>query len=201
MTRFRGHSLRICAGRWSRISSTTRLTPLPAWCATRRSDAAVDMIVGLSEFLRRASDDSHRAQVTLAEEVEYLQRYLDIQEARFGDRLKVHIDIPVELLVAKVPNLLMQPLVENAIKHGISKRVAGGTIEISGTERDGVLRLRICNDGPPPPEDFETAPRGVGISNLRRRLQILHGDTSDLRLHRAESGGAEVLVTLPLLVG
>ena len=91
------------------------------------NDAAVSMIVGLSEFLRRASEDSHRSQVTLAEEVEYLQRYLDIQKVRFGERLQVSVDIPAELLRAQVPNLLLQPLVENAIKHGIAKRVAGGT--------------------------------------------------------------------------
>ena len=90
----------------------------------QRNDAAVSMIVGLSEFLRRATQDSHRSQVTLAEEVEYLQRYLDIQKVRFGERLQVSVDIPPEMLHAQVPNLLLQPLVENAIKHGIAKRVA-----------------------------------------------------------------------------
>ena len=81
----------------------------------QRNDAAVSMIVGLSEFLRRASEDSHRPQVSLAEEVEYLQRYLDIQKVRFGERLQWSVDIPGELLSAQVPSLLLQPLVENAI--------------------------------------------------------------------------------------
>ena len=81
----------------------------------QRHDAAVSMIVGLSEFLRRSAEDSHRAQVALREEVEYLQRYLDIQKVRFGERLQVSVDIPAELLCAQVPNLLLQPLVENAI--------------------------------------------------------------------------------------
>src|SRR5205814_513655 len=81
-----------------------------------RHDAAIGMIVGLSEFLRRTAQDSHRPQVTLAEEVEYLQRYVEIQKVRFGDRLRISVDIPAELLGAQVPGLLLQPLVENAIK-------------------------------------------------------------------------------------
>jgi two-component system, LytTR family, sensor kinase len=164
----------------------------------RRNESAVDMIVGLSEFLRRASEDSHRAQVSLAEEVEYLQRYLDIQNVRFGERLQVSVDIPAELLGAKVPNLLLQPLVENAIKHGISKRVAGGTVRVSGAQHDGVLRLSVYNDGPCAQEDLDATHTGVGIGNLRTRLQILHGDQSLLTLRRGDVDGVEVVVTLPL---
>lgn len=164
----------------------------------RRNDAAVDMIVGLSEFLRRASDDSHRAQVTLAEEVEYLKRYLDIQKVRFGERLRISLDIPAELLDAKVPNLLLQPLVENAIKHGISKRVAGGAVHIAGATQDGALSLSVYNDGPCSREDLDATRTGVGIGNLRTRLKILHGDRSGLRLQRADADGFEVVVTLPL---
>ena len=143
-----------------------------------RNDAAVNMIVGLSEFLRRTLEDFDRSQVTLAEEVEYLQRYLDIQKVRFGDRLRVSVDIPAELLSAQVPNLVLQPLVENAIKHGIAKRVAGGTIRIAGASCDGSLRLSVYNDGPNLPADWQAATTGVGIGNLRTRLQILHGDKS-----------------------
>ena len=94
----------------------------------QRNDSAVSMIVGLSEFLRRATQDSHRSQVTLEEEVEYLQRYLDIQKLRFGEHLQVSVDIPPEMLHAQVPNLLLQPLVENAIKHGIARGVGGGAV-------------------------------------------------------------------------
>ena len=163
----------------------------------QRSSAAVGMIVGLSEFLRRASADSHRSQVTLAEEVEYLQRYLDIQMLRFGDRLRVSLDIPTDLLNASVPSLLLQPLVENAIKHGVSKRLSGGEIRVAGVRQDGALRLTVYNDGPCIPEDLEGTPDGVGLGNLRTRLQILHGDRSQLRLQPAERGGVEVVVTLP----
>jgi LytS/YehU family sensor histidine kinase len=163
----------------------------------QRNDAAVGMIVGLSEFLRRASEDSHRSQVSLAEEVEYLQRYLDIQKVRFGDRLQVSVDIPAELLRAQVPNLLLQPLVENAIKHGIAKRVVGGTVRVAGTCHDGNLHLSIYNDGPTLLTDWQATHTGVGIGNLRTRLQILHGNEFGLQLRRVDSGGVEVVVTLP----
>jgi two-component system LytT family sensor kinase len=164
----------------------------------QRADAAVGMIVGLSEFLRRALEDSHRTQVTLREEVEYLQRYIDIQKVRFGDRLRVSVDIPEELLATQVPNLLLQPLVENAIKHGVSKRLLGGEIRVAGMCRDGALRLTVYNDGPWAQEDLAVAPDGVGLGNLRTRLRILHGDRSELLLQPAEAGGVEVIVTLPL---
>jgi two-component system LytT family sensor kinase len=164
----------------------------------QRGEAAVGMIVGLSELLRRASEDSHRAQVTLREEVEYLQRYVDIQKVRFGDRLRVSVDIPDELLATQVPNLLLQPLVENAIKHGVSKRRSGGEIRVAGIRRDGALRLTVYNDGPWAQEDLAVAPHRVGLGNLRTRLRILHGDRSELLLRPAETGGIEVIVTLPL---
>lgn len=166
-----------------------------------RDEAAVSMIVGLSEFLRRSSEDSHRSQVALAEEVEYLQRYLDIQKVRFGERLQVSVDIPAELLRAQVPHLLLQPLVENAVKHGIAKRVAGGTVRVSGACDNGNLCLSVYNDGPSLPTDWEAAQTGVGIGNLRTRLQILHGGESALQLRRADPGGVEVLVTLPFREG
>lgn len=162
-----------------------------------RSDAAVSMIVGLSEFLRRASQDSHRSQVTLLEEVEYLQRYLDIQKARLGERLRVSVEIPTTLLRAQVPNLLLQPLVENAIKHGIAKRVTGGFVRVAGECRADNLHLSVYNDGPGLPPQWETTHAGVGIGNLRTRLRILYGDESELRLRCAEPAGVEVLVTLP----
>jgi LytS/YehU family sensor histidine kinase len=156
------------------------------------------MIVGLSDFLRRATADSDRSQVTLAEEVEYLQRYLEIQKVRFGERLQVSVDIPTELLRAQVPALLLQPLVENAIKHGIARRIAGGTVRIAGARHDRDLRLTVYNDGASDPADWQTTHTGVGLANLRTRLQILHGNESGLQLKRAVAEGVEVVVTLPL---
>jgi sensor histidine kinase YesM len=164
-----------------------------------RNDAAVSTIVGLSEFLRRASEDSHRAQVSLCEELEYLQRYVDIQKVRFGERLQLSVDIPAELLGAQVPNLLLQPLVENAIKHGISQRVAGGSVRIAAAYASGNLCLTVYNDAPHLPTDSQANHVGVGIANLRTRLRILHGERSGLQLRRVDSGGVEVVVTLPFV--
>ncbi|HEV2270888.1 MAG TPA: histidine kinase [Steroidobacteraceae bacterium] len=177
------------------------LNSIAALVRDHLNDAAVSMIVGLSEFLRRSSEDSHRSQVALQEEVEYLQRYLDIQKVRFGERLQVSMDIPAELLRAQVPNLLLQPLVENAIKHGIAKRVAGGAVRVAGARQKSSLCLSVYNDGPTLPADWEATKTGVGIRNLRTRLQILHGSESELQLRRANPGGVEVLVTLPFREG
>jgi LytS/YehU family sensor histidine kinase len=164
-----------------------------------RNAAAVDMIVGLSEFLRRASADSHRSQVTLAEEVEYLERYVDIQKMRFGDRLRVVVDIPADLLGAQAPYLLLQPLVENAIKHGVSRQVGGGTVSVAGARDGEALTLSVHNDGPGVPSDWPATRLGVGLGNLRTRLQILYGDKAELRLGSADRGGVEVVVILPFV--
>ena len=112
-----------------------------------------------------------------------------------GERLQVAPTF--QILRAQVPNLLMQPFVENAIKHGIAKRVVGGTVRISGTGDNGTLRLSVSNDGPSNATDIETTQSGVGLANLRTRLRILHGNDSELELRRATSGAAEVVVTLP----
>jgi glucose-6-phosphate-specific signal transduction histidine kinase len=175
------------------------LNSIAALVRDRRNDAAVSMIVGLSEFLRRATEDSHRSQVTLAEEVEYLERYLDIQKIRFGERLQASVLIPSELLGAQVPALLLQPLVENAVKHGIAKRAAGGTVRVDGARRNGELRLRVYNEGPGLAADWQATNTGVGIDNLRTRLRILHGDKSRLELRCAEIDGVEAIVTLPFV--
>ena len=163
----------------------------------KRNDAAVSMIVALSEFLRRTTDDSQLPEVTLADEFAYLQRYLDIQKVRFGDRLDVSVEIPPDLLRARVPSLLLQPLVENGIKHGIATRVAGGAIRVSGARRDASLQLRVFNDGPNLLDDGNARHNGVGIANLRARLGLLHHDNFDLQLRNVPSGGVEVTVTLP----
>jgi sensor histidine kinase YesM len=164
-----------------------------------RKAAAIGMIVGLSEILRRASQDFHRPEVTLAEEVEYLQRYIDIQKVRFGERLGYSVDIPEALMDAQVPSLLLQPLVENAIKHGLAERVAGGEIRVAAVRKGAFLCLSVYNDGSDFAADWESKSAGVGLPNLRARLQIMHGDAADLLVRTVEGGGGvEVVVTLPL---
>src|ERR1700730_8021143 len=148
----------------------------------KRNDAAVSMIVGLSDFLRRVVDDSDRQQVPLGEELEFTQKYLDIQKVRFAERLQFSVDVPQELLPAQVPSLILQPMVENAVKHGIARRVQGGTIKIPAFRSNGTLTLRVYNDGPSLPVGWETSRSGIGIVNVRTRLQSLYGDQFELSM-------------------
>jgi two-component system, LytTR family, sensor kinase len=164
-----------------------------------RNDRAVTMIAGLSDFLRRVVEDSERQQVPLAEELEFTRKYLDIQKVRFADRLQFTVDVPQELFPAQVPSLILQPMVENAVKHGIAKRVQGGSIRIAAFRSNGRLTLSVYNDGPGLPAGREEAHSGIGISNVRTRLQGLYGDGFDLSLRNQEPGGVEVLVSLPLV--
>jgi protein-S-isoprenylcysteine O-methyltransferase Ste14 len=163
----------------------------------RRNDAAVSMIVGLSDFLRRVLEDSHRQQVPLSQEMDFLQKYLDIQKVRFADRLQLSVNVPSDLLAAQVPSLILQPMVENAVKHGIAKRAQGGLIRISAHRLNTMLTLSIFNDGPSLPDNWEQTRPGIGISNVRTRLQSLYGDAFDLRLRNQDTGGVEVLLSVP----
>jgi two-component system, LytTR family, sensor kinase len=163
----------------------------------KKNDDAVSMIAGLSDFLRRVLEDSHRQQVSLADEVEFTNRYLEIQKVRFADRLQLTVDVPTEFYAARVPSLILQPMVENAVKHGIAKRAQGGAIRITASRRNEMLILSVYNDGPRLPVDWETTRSGIGISNVRTRLKSLYGPASELNLRNQESGGVEVSITLP----
>jgi two-component system LytT family sensor kinase len=154
------------------------------------------MIAGLSDFLRRVLEDSDRQQVTLAEELEFAQKYLDIQKVRFAERLEVSVSVPGELALAQVPSLILQPMVENAIKHGIAKRVQGGAIRIAAVRSNGRLTLSVYNDGPSLPAEWQ---RGIGISNVRTRLQGLYGDAFEWNMRNREPGGVEVSLSLPFV--
>lgn len=165
-----------------------------------RNDSAVSMIAGLSDFLRRVLDDSTRQQVPLGEEVEFAQKYLDIQKIRFAERLQLSVDVPTELYTAQVPALILQPMVENAVKHGIAKRAQGGSIRIAASRSNGMLTLSVSNDGPSLPADWEMARSGIGISNVRTRLKSLYGDTFELSMRNQEGGGVAVSLSLPFVV-
>jgi two-component system LytT family sensor kinase len=163
----------------------------------KRNDSAVTMIVGLSDFMRRVLEDSNRQQVPLGEELEFTQKYLDIQKVRFVERLECSVNVPGELLLAQVPTLILQPIVENAIKHGIAKRARGGAIRIAAARTNGMLTLSVYNDGPGLPVSWEKERLGIGISNMRTRLQSLYGDAFDLNMRNQSPDGVEVSVTLP----
>ena len=166
----------------------------------KRNDDAVSMIAGLSDFLRRVVEDSHRQEVPLLEELEFAQKYLEIQKVRFAERLQFRVDVPQELYAARVPNLILQPMVENAIKHGIAKRVQGGEIRIGAHCENGRLALSVYNDGPGLSVGWDTANNGIGISNVRTRLQSLYGEEFALKVRDGDGGGVEVLLSMPCIM-
>ncbi len=165
-----------------------------------RNDAAVSMIAGLSDLLRRVLEVSEKQEVSLGEEMEFLETYLEIQKMRFADRLQLSVNVPAEFMSARVPSLILQPMVENAIEHGIGKRAAGGIISVGAARDNGQLTLSIYNDGPGLPEDGEQLRAGVGISNVRARLLSLYGSACALNI-RNRDHGVEVLLSVPFKMG
>jgi signal transduction histidine kinase len=162
-----------------------------------KNEAAVSMIVALSDFLRRVANSSIDAKVRLAEEVEFLQKYLQIQQVRFAERLKMDLQIPEELREARIPSLILQPLVENAIKHGIAMRAQGGEVRVAASRSDGMVLLSVYNDGPLLDRDGCSVKYGLGLSNLRTRLELLYGSDFALRLDNYGITGVQVSIALP----
>jgi len=163
----------------------------------QRTDDAIGMIAGLSDILRRVLRDSGKQQVSLGEEMDFVHKYLDIQNVRFAERLRVRINVPTDLLRAQVPSFILQPMVENAIKHGIGKRAQGGDLRITAARSNGMLTLRVYNDGPGLSAEWEKQATGVGISNTRTRLQGLYGKSFDLNMRNQGTEGVEVSVSFP----
>jgi LytS/YehU family sensor histidine kinase len=161
----------------------------------KNNDAAVSMIAGLSDFLRRLLQDSTRQQVPLGEEVEFAQKYLDIQKVRFVERLQFSVDVPGDLLLAQVPTLILQLMVENAVKHGIAQRAQGGAIRIAAFRSDDRLTVSVYNDGPA--VKWENMRSGIGMANMRTRLRSLYGDAFNLDMHNHDPSGVEVSVSVP----
>ena len=156
---------------------------------------ARQMIARLSDFLRLTLEERHAQQVPLSREVEFLTCYLGIQQVRFQDRLTTHIDVSADTLRALVPNMILQPLVENALRHGLLEKTERGTLHIV-TRRDGDnLLLRVDDDGiglpPEGPKD------GLGLGNTRTRLDMLFGADASLELQRKAEGGTRVELRFP----
>lgn len=157
------------------------------------------MIAGLSDFLRHTLERSSRQQVPLAEELEFVEMYLGIEKIRFGDRLQLDFDVPPELYQAQVPSLILQPIVENAVKHGIAKRAQGGSIRIAAALDHGKVALTVSNDGPPL-LPIESSGPGIGNINVRTRLKDLYGDACDFVMRNGRAGGVEVAISVPYVV-
>jgi two-component sensor histidine kinase len=165
-----------------------------------RNAAAIQMIAGLSTFLRGVVEGSARDEVALGEEIEFLHRYLEIQKLRFTDRLRLSLDVPEDLLGAQVPSLLLQPIVENSIKHGIAKRAQGGAIRIAAKRADGMLTLSVYNDGPNLPSEDAAIHAGTGLFNMQKRLRSLYGNTFRLTIRNQDCSGVRVSVSFPFRV-
>ncbi len=165
-----------------------------------RNKAAVDMLAGLSDLLRYTLENAGKQEVALKEELEFLELYLDIQQMRFSDRLKVEMHIEPEVLDALVPNLILQPLVENAIRHGVSRRAGSGVVGINARRNEGSLRISIYDDGLGLKRDDGAATvEGVGLSNTRARLAQLYGERQRFSLSEREGGGVEANLVIPFV--
>jgi signal transduction histidine kinase len=168
----------------------------------RDPDAADEMLAQLSDLLRMTLATVGVQEVPLQQELEFLRRYLDIQQTRFADRLRVVVDVPPDTLDVKVPNQVLQPLVENAIHHGVDARRGDGLVEIRARAEGDMLRLEVRDDGPGLRSTPGAAPKpagsGIGLSNTRARLHELYGPKSALELADYPAGGTLVSLLIPL---
>ncbi len=170
--------------------------------------AGIDGAMRLIEKL----DGAGRQEVTLREELEFLELYLGIQQKRFPDRLRVEMSVEPTALEALVPNLILQPLVENAIRHGVSRRAAAGTVGVAAAREGGRLRIRVYDDGPGLRRDLNgnanthethegSSSGGIGLSNTRARLRQLYGDAQSFEVSDRAAGGVEASLSLPFRRG
>ena len=157
-------------------------------------DSADRILLQLSTLLRRSLDASEAHEVTLGEEIGFLESYLQIEQARFGERLSYGVLVPEQLLAARVPSLILQPLVENALHHGIATRAGPGRVEISASRHGEFLRLSVADDGRGLPQDITER---VGLANTRARLQLLYADRQRFEVRNSDDGGVIAQIELP----
>lgn len=164
-----------------------------------RTREAVQALVLLSDLLRGMLDNSRGDEVPLRAELEFIQRYLELERLRFADRLRIEVVVSDEAREALVPTLVLQPLVENAIRHGVARRAAAGLVRITARRRGDMLALTVEDDGPglpsAPPERT-----GLGLANTRGRLEQLYGEAWELELEAGPAAGVVVTILLPFHV-
>ncbi|WP_460876187.1 sensor histidine kinase [Rhodanobacter koreensis] len=153
------------------------------------------MIARLSDFLRLTLEERHAPQVSLSRELEFLACYLGIQQVRFQDRLSTQLDVDDDTLAAAVPNLILQPLVENALRHGLQDKPGAGILRISTRRNGDQLQLRVDDDGLGLP--VQGTPEGIGLGNTRSRLRMLFGDAARFEITPIPGGGTRAEVHLP----
>ena len=171
------------------------MNSISALVRTGQGTRAVSMIAGLSELLRHVLVQDQPNEVPLSDELALANKYLAIEAARFGERLAVVHEIEPETRAARVPSLILQPLIENAIRHGLTRHATGGTIRIRAFRQDGELRLEVQDDGVG--IDDVGVEEGVGLRNTRARLTTLYGARQSFTIGRANGAGTIARITLP----
>ena len=178
------------------------LNAVGALILTERNQEAFEVVGRLGDLLRALLAVEHRDEVSLREELELVEAYVAIEQARLGERLRVDWDVDQTVRAAQVPPMLLQPIAENATRHGVSRLPSGGRLTISARRADERLVLEVRDNGPGPSLDArsgDTSTGGVGLENIRQRLAHLYGDAQRLELTR-ENGWTRVRIELPLHV-
>jgi LytS/YehU family sensor histidine kinase len=165
-------------------------------CSAVKERQAEETLARLSDLLRCVLEDVEAQEVPLQRELDYLELYLSIEKVRFQDRLRVDISVSPAVLNAAFPHMGLQPIVENAIRHGLGRSSAAGRIQISASRVDDRLEVKVQDDGPGPPAN-SPATWGIGLTNTRARLTQLYGDAGQLIIANGEQGGAVVTMMLP----
>lgn len=167
----------------------------------KKNEVAVEVIARLSALLRRALDRTGHEAISLENEMDFIRHYLDIERVRFGEKLRVNFSIDPATLGALVPNMVLQPLVENAIKHGISRRITPGAVSIIIARNNDRVAIEIINDGPETPPvaagDGTGSSRSIGLANTRLRLDKLYGVDYELSVVTRAEGGVVVMLNIP----
>ena len=160
------------------------------------AETANKMLIKLSELLRAALKSESSQEVSLKDELEFLRGYLEIEQMRFQDRLTIDFAVENETLDAQIPNLILQPLVENAIRHGIAPRAEKGRILIESRRENGFVALSVSDNGAGM-QDFADANNGIGLKNTRERLEKLYGERQKFEIISGARGGFEVKIKIP----
>ncbi len=166
----------------------------------RDTEAADAMLARLSDLLRLTLDRLGIQEIPLKEELEFLEKYLEIERTRFGDRLTIQMEVEPETLDVCVPNLILQPLVENAVRHGIAPRVGGGQLQIVARRTGDCLWMMVRDNGPGLSKaKLDAFNKGVGLSNTRSRLQHLYPGAHRFEFHEPSDGGLAVTIEIPVI--
>ena len=160
--------------------------------------AATRMLAQIGDLLRTSLDSEVTAEVTLSQELAFTEGYLAIEQTRLGERLRIDIAVPLETRDALVPNMLLQPLVENAVRYGVAPLIEGGWIAIKSALNADRLRIVIGNSGRRGEGEQKKNGNGIGIGNTAERLKTLYGANFEFSLGWPEAGGCEVVLELPL---